>query len=106
VIDFAVRPLEDAASFPAALDLLRERVKPERERNRDRFRRKHWWLLGRPVLSMREAIAPLGRYIAGNRIGKRILLCWCEPQTCPSDLTNVFAFADYYAMGVLSSHLS
>jgi hypothetical protein len=54
---------------------------------------------------MRAAIAPLPRYIAGLAQGKRILFCWCEPWTCPSNLTNVFAFADDYAMGVLTSRV-
>lgn len=56
-------------------------------------------------MTMRQALAPLRRYIAANRIGKRILFCWCDPWTCPSDLTIVFAFADDYAMGVLSSSI-
>lgn len=60
VIDFGLRPLEEAMRYPAALDILRDRVKDERESNRDRFRREHWWLLGRPVLSMRRALAPSG----------------------------------------------
>ncbi|MBA3267736.1 MAG: class I SAM-dependent DNA methyltransferase [Acidimicrobiia bacterium] len=85
VIDFAVRPLEDAMQFPAALDVLRRTVKAERERNRDRFRREHWWLLGRPVIAMRQALAPLGRYIAGTATGKRILFAWQDPWTCPSN---------------------
>lgn len=52
---------------------------------------------------MRAAISSLSRFIAGNAQGKRILFCWCERETCPSNLTNVFAFDDDYAMGVLSS---
>lgn len=54
---------------------------------------------------MREAIAPLSRYIAGNRIGKRFLFCWVDIDVCPSDLTVVFAFDDDYAMGVLTSSI-
>jgi len=105
VIDFGMRALEEAMEYPAALDILRERVKTEREHNRDRFRRKHWWLLGRPVLAMRQALAPLSRYIAGTRLGKRPLFCWCDPWTCASDATNAFAFEDDFAMGVLSSRV-
>jgi len=105
VIDFAARALEEAAAFPAALEIVRERVKPERERNRDRRFREHWWRFGRPRGEMRQAIGPLSRFIGGNRIGKRMLFCWCEPWTCPSDLVNVFAFADEHAMGVLCSRL-
>jgi len=103
VIDFDVRSLEQAMEYPAALELVRERVKPERDRNRDRGFREKWWRFGRPRGAMRAVIAPLSRYIAGNRIGKRFLFCWCQPWTCPSDLTNVFAFEDDYAMGILSS---
>lgn len=36
VIDFASRSLEEAMRYPAALALVRERVKPERDRNNDR----------------------------------------------------------------------
>jgi restriction-modification enzyme MmeI-like protein len=103
IIDFGTRSLEEAMAYPKALDILRERVKSEREKNNDQFRREHWWLLGRPVLAMRQALEGLSRYIAGNRYGKRVLFTWQEPSVCPSDLTNVFAFDDDYAMGVLTS---
>jgi hypothetical protein len=52
---------------------------------------------------MRATIAGLERYIARLAQGKRILFCWCDPATCPSNLPNVFAFEDDYAMGVLCS---
>ncbi|MDQ3768788.1 MAG: N-6 DNA methylase [Actinomycetota bacterium] len=103
IIDFGFRTLEEAMVFPAALDLVRTRVKPERDRNRDRGFREKWWLFGRPRGEMREAIVPLHRYIAGNAQGKRFLFCWCRPVVCPSNLTNVFAFEDDYAMGILTS---
>lgn len=103
IIDFNTLPLEDAMAFPAALDIVRQRVKPERDQNRDRGFRTYWWRFGRPRPAMRAAIASLNRYIAGIRIGKRIHFAWAEPWTCPSDLVNVFAFDDDYAMGVLSS---
>jgi hypothetical protein len=103
IIDFGTRTLEEAQAYPRAIAILRERVKSERDMNKDQFRREHWWLLGRPVLAMRQAIQGLSRYIAGNRIGKRFLFAWQEPNVCPSDLTNVFAFEDDYAMGVLTS---
>ncbi len=103
VIDFAFRSLEEAARFPAALEIVRERVKPVRDQNRDRGFREKWWQFGRPRGEMRRAIAPLSRYIAANRIGKRILFTWQPPSVCPSDLIIVFAFQDDYSMGVLSS---
>ena len=103
VIDFAGRTLEQAMEYPEALKIVRERVKPKRDENRDAHFRKYWWRFGRPRGEMRDAIADLPRYIAGNRIGKRFLYCWAEASVCPSDLTIVFAFDDDYAMGVLTS---
>jgi hypothetical protein len=103
VVDFAFRPLEDAERYAAAMALVRARVKPERDRNRDRGFREQWWRFGRPRGEMRGALAPLSRYIAGNRIGKRFLYSWQTPDVCPSDLTVVFAFDDDYAMGMLTS---
>jgi restriction-modification enzyme MmeI-like protein len=43
VIDFADRPLEIAQRYPAALALVRERVKPKRDRNNRKARRERWW---------------------------------------------------------------
>jgi N-6 DNA Methylase len=103
VVDFGFMSLEQAMKYPAALDFVRERVKPERDENRDEGFRKHWWRFGRPRGEMRKAITPLSRYIAGNRIGKRFLFCWADVSVCPSDLTIVFAFDDDYAIGILIS---
>ncbi len=103
IIDFGLRPLEKAMDYPAALEILRVRVKPVRDRNRRKTRRENWWLLGELVPAMRSALAPLDRYVAGTATGARILFCWCDPWWCPSNATNVFAFADDLAFGVLSS---
>ena len=98
VIDFGLRTLEEAAFYPAALEIVRQRVKPFRDQNRRKARRERWWRFGEMAVGMRRALAPLSRYIAANAQGKRILFAWQEPWTCPSKLTNVFAFEDDYAI--------
>jgi hypothetical protein len=103
IIDFAQLPLEAAMRYPAALDIVRQRVKPTREKNNRKLYRERWWQFGEGRPGMRIALSQLKRYIAGVRVGKRLLFAWCDAWTCPSDLTNVFAFDDDYAMGVLSS---
>lgn len=105
VIDFASMPLEDAERWPAAVQILRQRVKPFREKNRDRRFREKWWLFGRPRGAMRKAIATLPRYVAGTRHGVHLHFCWCDPSTMASDATNVFAFSDDFAIGVLCSSI-
>jgi MmeI, DNA-methyltransferase domain/MmeI, N-terminal domain/MmeI, target recognition domain/MmeI, helicase spacer domain len=103
VIDFATMPLDRAENWAAAVEILRERVKPMRDRNNDRGFRERWWLFGRPRGKMRQAISALPRYIAGTRHGVRLHFCWCEPATMASDATNVFSFDDDFSMGVLCS---
>lgn len=103
VIDFAQLPLEGAMRYPAALDIVRTRVKPVRETNNRKARRERWWLFGEQAVGMRRAVAGLPRYVAGGRVGKRLLFAWQQPTACPSDLINVLAFDDAYSMGVLSS---
>lgn len=103
IIDFATRSLEEASEWPAALDLVRERVKPFRDKNRRKTRREKWWLLGELVPALRATLEPLDRYIGGTATGKRLFFCWADPWTCPSNAMNVFAFDDQYAMGVLCS---
>lgn len=103
IIDFGFIPLEQAQQYPKALVIVRERVKPEREKNKDSIFRKAWWLFGRPRGDMRKAIADLPRYMAGTATGKRLFLTWCDASWCPSNSTNVFAFDDDYSFGVLSS---
>jgi hypothetical protein len=105
IIDFAQLPLEAAAKYPAALAILRDRVKSVRDENARKLYRERWWQLGEPRPGMRVALGGLPRYIASLAQGKRLLLAWQEPWTCPSNLTNVFAFDDDFSMGVLSSRI-
>lgn len=103
IIDFETMPLEQARRWPAALEIARKRVRPERLKNRRKLYRERWWNFAEPRPGMRNALSGLSRYAAANAQGKRILFAWQTPGTCPSNLTNVFAVEDDYAMGVLSS---
>lgn len=103
IIDFAALSLEEAATYPAALEILRERVKPFRDQNRRRTRREHWWLLGELVPRLRSALGPLSRFVATSRVAKRFQFVWCEAGWLPSDRTIAFAFDDDYEIGVLTS---
>jgi hypothetical protein len=102
-IDFNQMSLEHAGAYPAALEIVRTRVKPFRDRNRDRGFRERWWLFGRPRPAMRQALSGLVRFVAGTRHGTVLHFCWCEPRVLASDATNVFALEDDYAIGVLTS---
>lgn len=103
IIDFGLRSLEDAMLFPAALDLVRERVKPKRDL--DAVYVDCWWRLWRPRPELAAATRRLARFVAGTATGKRILFVWCEKNWRPSNASNVFAVESDYAMGVLLSRV-
>jgi hypothetical protein len=103
IIDFNDLPLEEAQEFGGAMKIVRDRVKPVRETNRDERFRKYWWRFGRTRGELRDALDGLGRFVVGTATGKRILFAWQDAIVCPSNLTNVFAFEDDYSLGVLTS---
>jgi hypothetical protein len=83
--------------------IVRQRVKPERDRHPKRREREEWWKLSRTVRDLFEAVQPLPRFIACPATSKRIAMVWCESGWCPGNATSVFAFDDDYAFGLLSS---
>jgi len=101
IINFEKKPLEEAGQFPAALQIVRERVKPERDVANREPNKTYWWQFERPRIGMQAALGGLTRFIAANAQGKRIHFTWQAASTCPSNLTNVFAFDDDYSMGAL-----
>lgn len=103
IIDFGLRDLEDAMAYPAALEIVRERVKPIRDTNRRKATREKWWRHGEARPAMRTALAPLSRFISVGRHGKRLLFIWGDTTWCPSDATNVIAREDDWTFGVLAS---
>ena len=103
IIDFGLRSLEEASTYPAALDIVRREVRPAREDNRRPLYRNKWWLFGEARPGMRAALAGRPRYVAAGRLAKRLNVVWQDAAVCPSDLTYVFAFEDDYSMGVLLS---
>jgi len=91
--------------YPEALDVVRLLVKPERDTTRRKAYRERWWRFAEPLVAMRKAVEPLDRYIGGTATGKRILFCWVDSWTCPSNAMNVFAFDDDASMGILTSQI-
>ncbi|MFF4879117.1 type IIL restriction-modification enzyme MmeI [Micromonospora sp. NPDC000668] len=102
IIDFGLRPLEEAMRYPAALEILRDRVKPIRDNDRRKDRREKWWQFGKDH-GLRVRWYYLPRYIAVHVRDTRLLTTWCEPWTCPSNQIVTITLDDDYSMGILSS---
>ena len=118
VIDFGPRDRFTAESYPLPFDHVRSTVLPARERKAEEGKDAagkvrphhkaflaHWWRLsfGRP--EMLSVITPLPRYLACSYVTKRPIFFFVSSAIRPSNLIQVFAFADDYSFGILQSHL-
>lgn len=103
VIDFGQRALEDAQRYPAALAIVRERVKPHRDTVKRKAQRERWWQFAETRPGMTHAIAGLSRFAMAGLTGKRWLVVWGQHGWRPSHAVAVFAFDDEYSFGVLQS---
>jgi hypothetical protein len=105
IIDFNQMSLEKASEFTEAMAIVRERVKPNRDKNNSKRYRDFWWQYSATVPQMRKAIAELPRYGVACITGKRIHVLWGEPGIIQSHACVVFAFEDDYNHGVISSRI-
>jgi hypothetical protein len=106
IIDFwdADTP-EEAAKYPEVFQIVVEKIKPEREKNRDRASRETWWKHQRPRYEMRDALNGLNRYLVTPMTAKYRLFTWMDKNALASNLLVVIAVEDDYFFGVLHSYL-
>jgi hypothetical protein len=105
IVDFGTMQLEEAMAYPDALAIVELQARRGREQSTSYHRNPRWWqfLWPRPVF--RGRIEGMTRYIAGTATGKRILFCSYPVDVIASNATNVFALAEDYHLGVLSSSI-
>jgi hypothetical protein len=103
VIDFGLRSEEEARDFPVLYDLVRTRVKPERDANARATYREYWWRYGEPRRDLRSTLNGLVRYIATPYVAKHRLFMFFDAVVAPDDTLTVVASDDVYLLGALSS---
>jgi type II restriction/modification system DNA methylase subunit YeeA len=104
IIDFGVdMPEGDAAMFEAPFEFVTQHVRLSRQQSRTT--QPAWWLHERPRPELRNALAPLRRFIATPRVAKHRLFVWLDHRTLPDSATIAIAREDEYFLGVLHSKL-
>ena len=91
--------------FPAIYQWLLERVKPEREKNREKYRRENWWVFGRKHTDLRAALAGLGRYIATAMTAKHRAFVFVDGGTLPDQGLIAIGIDSAAMLCVLSSQI-
>lgn len=106
-INFGTRSLEEAERFPALLEIVRERVKPERDRQKDhgpgKHGKKYWWqhVLRRDPLY--EAIRPLSRCLVTAITTSHLAFSFQHPRQVFVHSIAACAFSTYAPFAALQS---
>ena len=72
VINFFDWPLEKAESYPDLIQIVREKVKPERDRNNRKVYRDRWWHYAEKRPALYEAIAGMERVLSLSLVNNHL----------------------------------
>lgn len=103
VIDFGLIDEGGARAHPVAFDLVRDRVKPQRDANRRETYRAFWWRFGEPRRDLREAISGITRFIATVDTARHRYFVRVDQRTIVDDKLVAVASDDATLLGALGS---
>lgn len=93
------------SKYPAIYQWLLERVKPERDQNRDKLLRERWWLHRRPREDLREALKDISRFVTTIETSKHRFFVFLPTQISPDNKLINLALDDAFLFGVISSRI-
>ena len=96
---------EVRAEYPMIYQWLLERVKPERDQNKDHSSREFWWLFARTRADFRPALADPSFVVATSLTAKHRVFTRVAASTVCDSTTVIFAVDDFFNFGVLSSRI-
>lgn len=109
VIYFSDWSLEECKKYPELLSIVRESVKPERDKiipknNMARQRKDLWWKFTGPTVDLYRAISANERVLVSAVVGKHHAFAFIPANYIYANTINVFSFNDYEHFIVLQSN--
>jgi hypothetical protein len=92
-------------NFPEVFQWISDRVKPERDQNRDVPIRENWWVFGRPRPELRAPLQGLKRFIATVETSRHRFFVFLNADILPDNKLVNIALDDAFYLGVLSSKI-
>lgn len=105
VINFDDMDLIEASKWPLLLEILREKVKPERDLVKDSAWKKYWWRYARRAEALYAAILPLSRCLACSNVSKHLAFSFRPTDVVFANTLAVFALPEYSHFGLLQSRV-
>ncbi|MGW1181723.1 Eco57I restriction-modification methylase domain-containing protein [Streptomyces drozdowiczii] len=103
VISFWDRSLDRAKEYPELLERVRERVKPQRDKDPIKSYREQWWRFAAHRPNLYRSIEPLDRCIAITLVSKVVMPVVVPTGQVFSHMLGVFASGEFGLLAVLSS---
>lgn len=105
VIHFGAISLREAEEWPQLLRVVREKVKPERDKNNRENYRRLWWQFGELRPGLQHALRLTKRCLVSSRVTKHLVFAFQPSERIFSEAIYVFVFEDYAHFGVLQSRI-
>ncbi len=105
VINFGDMDLHEAERWPDLIEILRARVKPERDRNNREIYRENWWQYAEKRPGLYAAIAPLSRCLVNSQVSKHLVYAWQPTDRVFSHALYAFVLDSDTVFAVLQSRL-
>jgi hypothetical protein len=110
VISFGQMSLEDSGAWPDLLNIVRTKVKPERDRQNQntadgRDYKARWWQHAKLRESLYAAIAPLSRCLVTARVSKHLMVCFQPSDRIFSEQLYVFPLEAHAPFAILQSRI-
>ncbi|NCA83459.1 MAG: class I SAM-dependent DNA methyltransferase [Opitutae bacterium] len=103
IIDSANLTTDEFCLYEKPFKIVTERVKPLRDKNRDKWLRENWWRPQRMRPEMRLAVAELPRFVITPTTAKHRIFIWLAPPVLPDHQLIVFASSEDWFWGVMQS---
>ncbi|NDJ26127.1 N-6 DNA methylase [Nostoc sp. B(2019)] len=104
VINFGEMSKVEASEYPDLMQIVEEKVKPERLMQKDKEGKEKWWQFLRPRNELNNAIAPLNRVLLTNaQASTHLSFIFYQSNVVFANSLNVFPFQTYSSFAVLQS---
>lgn len=105
VINFCNWSFDKAESYEDCMQIVRERVKPERDKNNRKARRERWWLFGDYATGLVEAVKNLEQVLVIAQVSRTVAFTFVPNSWTHNNKVIVFALGQKSSFSVLQSSL-
>jgi hypothetical protein len=105
VIFFSDWDLSKAEQYPDCLQIVKERVFPDRQHHTEKRTREHWWQFQRIREELYETITDLNRVLICSRVSKNLIFTFVRTDHIFSEATVITATDKYEVFASLQSEI-